>query len=95
MKRRPGYTEEQIDKEAVLLRAYGSGTEVIIDRDSKAMQNIFISQAPGKMLRNAEQEKHSPTSCSPSITLLLLSLLGFRMVCYIATFEAEYALQKT
>lgn len=35
VKRRPGYTEEQIDKEAVLLRAYGNGTEVLIDRESK------------------------------------------------------------
>lgn len=34
VKRRPGHTEEQIDKEAVLLRAYGKGTEVLIDRES-------------------------------------------------------------
>lgn len=34
VKRRPGYTEEQIDQEAVLLRAYGKGTEVLIDRQS-------------------------------------------------------------
>lgn len=34
IKRRPGYTEEQIDKEAVLVRAYGNGTEVLIDRES-------------------------------------------------------------
>ncbi len=33
MKKRPGYTEEQVDNEAVLLRAYGRGTEVLIDRD--------------------------------------------------------------
>ena len=35
MKRRPGYTEEQIDNEAVLLRAYGKGTEILIDRESE------------------------------------------------------------
>lgn len=34
MKRIPGYTEEQIDNDAVLLRAYGRGTEVLIDRES-------------------------------------------------------------
>lgn len=34
IKRRSGYTEEQIDNEAVLLRAYGKGTEVLIDRES-------------------------------------------------------------
>lgn len=35
VKKRPGYTEEQIDAEAVLLRAYGKGTEVLIDRESR------------------------------------------------------------
>jgi ethanolamine kinase len=33
VKRRPGYTDAQIDEEAILLRAYGSGTEVLIDRN--------------------------------------------------------------
>ena len=33
VKRRPGISEEQLDKEAVLLRAYGNGTEVLIDRE--------------------------------------------------------------
>ena len=36
MKRRPGYSEEQIDHEAILLRAYGKGTEVLIDRESES-----------------------------------------------------------
>lgn len=35
MKRRPGYSEEQIDDDAVLIRAYGKGTEILIDRESK------------------------------------------------------------
>lgn len=34
VKRRPGITDEQTDNEAVLLRAYGKGTEVLIDRES-------------------------------------------------------------
>jgi hypothetical protein len=31
---KPGLTEEQIDNEAVLMRAYGNGTEILIDRES-------------------------------------------------------------
>ena len=37
MKRRPGYTEQQIDEEAVLIRAYGKGTDVLIDRERMAL----------------------------------------------------------
>lgn len=32
-KRRPGRSQEEIDKDAVLLRAYGEGTDVLIDRE--------------------------------------------------------------
>ena len=41
VKRRPGYTEEQIDNDAVLLRAYGRGTEVLIDRERKRSSISF------------------------------------------------------
>jgi len=33
VKKRPGFDDHQIDAEAVLLRAYGNGTDVLIDRD--------------------------------------------------------------
>ena len=36
IKKRPSLTEEQLDEESVLLRAYGQGTEVLIDRDSES-----------------------------------------------------------
>lgn len=36
VKRRPGYTEKEIDKEAVLIRAYGKGTDVLIDRERRS-----------------------------------------------------------
>lgn len=35
IKKRPGWTKQQIDEDAVLLRAYGKGTDVLIDRESK------------------------------------------------------------
>ncbi|MCJ1270634.1 hypothetical protein MMC22_010531 [Lobaria immixta] len=44
VKRRPGYSEEQIDEEAVLLRAYGNGTEVLIDRDRETISHSLLSQ---------------------------------------------------
>ncbi|KAI9758160.1 MAG: hypothetical protein M1835_000621 [Candelina submexicana] len=44
IKGRPGYTEEDIDKEAVLLRAYGNGTEVLIDRDREAISHSLLAQ---------------------------------------------------
>ena len=34
VKKHPGVSQEQLDKDAVLLRAYGNGTEVLIDRES-------------------------------------------------------------
>ncbi|KAK0509723.1 hypothetical protein JMJ35_008117 [Cladonia borealis] len=54
VKRRPGYTEEQIDNEAVLLRAYGKGTEVLIDRKKEAVSHSLLSQhklAPALLAR--------------------------------------------
>ena len=31
----PGVSQEQLDQEAILLRAYGNGTEILIDRESE------------------------------------------------------------
>jgi len=33
IKKRPGYTQQDIDSDAILLRAYGKGTDVLIDRE--------------------------------------------------------------
>jgi ethanolamine kinase len=35
--KRPGLSDQQIDEEAVLLRAYGKGTDVLIDRESRSL----------------------------------------------------------
>ena len=32
--RKAGLTYEQVDNDAVLMRAYGNGTEILIDRES-------------------------------------------------------------
>ena len=34
VKKRPGIPDSESDKEAILLRAYGNGTEILIDRES-------------------------------------------------------------
>jgi ethanolamine kinase len=42
--RRPGLSEEDIDNEAVLLRAYGKGTDLIIDRDRETQNHELLMQ---------------------------------------------------
>lgn len=42
--RRPGLSEEEIDNEAVLLRAYGRGTDVIIDRERETQNHELLMQ---------------------------------------------------
>jgi ethanolamine kinase len=37
IKKRPGYTQQDIDADAILLRAYGKGTDVLIDRESTSL----------------------------------------------------------
>ena len=34
-KHRPGWSDSQIDADSILIRAYGRGTELIIDRESQ------------------------------------------------------------
>ncbi|KAG0155261.1 hypothetical protein PDIDSM_835 [Penicillium digitatum] len=40
---RPGLTEEQIDNEAVLMRAYGNGTEILIDRERETKSHALLA----------------------------------------------------
>lgn len=40
--RRPGLTKAEIDKDAVLLRAYGNGTDVLIDREREAANHELL-----------------------------------------------------
>jgi ethanolamine kinase len=40
--KRPGLSEEEIDNEAVLLRAYGKGTDLIIDRDRETQNHELL-----------------------------------------------------
>ena len=40
--RRPGLSKEEVDREAVLLRAYGNGTALIIDRDREAENHELL-----------------------------------------------------
>ena len=42
MNRLPGLSEHEIDQEAILLRAYGKGTDVLIDRDRKLMILVLV-----------------------------------------------------
>jgi len=42
--KKPGLSTEEIDNEAVLLRAYGQGTDLIIDREREAQNHELLSQ---------------------------------------------------
>jgi ethanolamine kinase len=54
LKKRPGLTAEEIDNEAVLLRAYGQGTDLIIDRERETQNHELLMQynlAPALLAR--------------------------------------------
>lgn len=42
--KRPGLSEDEIDNDAVLLRAYGQGTDLIIDREREAQNHELLMQ---------------------------------------------------
>ncbi|EPS32287.1 hypothetical protein PDE_07247 [Penicillium oxalicum 114-2] len=41
--RKPGLTDEQIDNDAVLMRAYGNGTEILIDRERETTSHNLLA----------------------------------------------------
>lgn len=43
VKRRPGQTPSQVDRDAILLRAYGQGTDVLIDRDRELQAHGLLA----------------------------------------------------
>ncbi|KAH2418621.1 hypothetical protein KXV44_008492 [Aspergillus fumigatus] len=52
--RKPGWTEEQIDNEAVLMRAYGNHTEILIDRERETTSHALLASrglAPSLLAR--------------------------------------------
>lgn len=42
MNKRPGMSQEEIDSEAILLRAYGKGTDLIIDRERETQNHELL-----------------------------------------------------
>lgn len=52
--KRPGLSQEQIDSEAILLRAYGKGTDLIIDRERETQNHELLMKhnlAPALLAR--------------------------------------------
>ncbi|KAI4742845.1 kinase-like protein [Aureobasidium sp. EXF-12298] len=43
IKKRPGYTQQDIDSDAILLRAYGKGTDVLIDRERETRSHSLLA----------------------------------------------------
>jgi ethanolamine kinase len=44
VKKIPGKSNEQIDDEAILLRAYGNNTDILIDRDREAQSHALLAE---------------------------------------------------
>ena len=44
VKENPGHSDVQNDKEAILLRAYGTGSDILVDRDTEAMTHQLLAQ---------------------------------------------------
>ena len=44
VKETPGHSDLQNDKEAILLRAYGTGSDILVDRDTEAMTHELLAQ---------------------------------------------------
>src|SRR2546423_15602006 len=44
VKNKPGMTKEQIDEGAVLMRAYGNNTEILIDREREAKSHGLLAE---------------------------------------------------
>ncbi|KAL9117117.1 MAG: hypothetical protein Q9187_006349 [Circinaria calcarea] len=42
-KQRPGWSEDQVDKDSIVLRAYGKGTEVLSDREREIATHLVLS----------------------------------------------------
>ncbi|KAF2266952.1 ethanolamine kinase-like protein [Lojkania enalia] len=67
----PGVSEAEIDREAVLLRAYGKGTDVLIDREKESLAHCLLARhdlAPTLLARfdNGLLYKYIPGSvCAP------------------------------
>ncbi|KAF2842405.1 kinase-like protein [Patellaria atrata CBS 101060] len=67
----PGKSEEDIDNEAILLRAYGNGTAVLIDRDGETLSHSLLAShnlAPSLLARfeNGLLYKYiQGTACAP------------------------------
>jgi hypothetical protein len=83
--KRPGLSRTEVDDDAILLRAYGKGTDVLIDRESKSTP---LSMAAPKTKH--AQRKPARTRSSRATTSLPLSTLGLKMVSYTSSFRAAY-----
>jgi ethanolamine kinase len=57
--KRPGLSEQEVDRDSVLIRAYGRGTQVLIDRDRENSRNAQLIQAVESNCSLGECASHS------------------------------------
>jgi hypothetical protein len=80
----PGISKAEIDEDAILLRAYGKGTDVLIDREST--YNIRTQVTHRDLIPAQRRLDHTvfwPATASPP-----LYTLGLRTVFFTSTLQA-------
>jgi len=84
-----------VDNDAILLRAYGKGTEVLIDRDSR-WTALIAAHGHNFMYGylTFQQERQFRILCLLDINLLLRFLLVLKMVSSMNSSKAVCALPK-
>jgi hypothetical protein len=80
----PGISKAEIDEDAILLRAYGKGTDVLIDRES---MHSFQTQAADQDLIPA-QRRPDHTVFWPATASHLPYTLGLRTVSFTSSLRA-------
>lgn len=80
----PGLSKTEVDEDAILLRAYGKGTDVLIDRESECMPRIRA----GGLANCQPQRRLGRTRFSRATASHPLSTPGLKMVSYTSTFKA-------
>lgn len=58
----PGLSKTEVDEDAILLRAYGKGTDVLIDRESKYYVLLCL-----RLLLTNLQKRHVHTASLPAM----------------------------
>lgn len=83
----PGLSKAEVDEDAILLRAYGKGTDVLIDRESE----YSCKERSLKRMLTTTQKRHGHTAFLPATASHPRSTPGLRTVSFTNSFQAVCA----